>query len=138
MAASVMGPCVKLSPVNPVAGTLLLSVVSLICPKSRSLIASRRLLHEINESAKRSGQMTATGVVEEGSRKTLPPGFEHRLQRAAFKVARQPVVEGHDDSQAGNGAAEGEVAGSSRPNGELPGRIDTDDLAVLLELVGRN
>ena len=60
---------------------------------------------EVDERPQRRGHEAPAGVVEERPGEALPPGFEHRLQRAAVEVRAQPVLEEVDDAGARRCAA---------------------------------
>lgn len=77
--------------------------------------------------------MTASRVVEKGTREALPPRLENWLERAGGKMGCKYIVERIDDADTGNCAGEKELACSSRPDYQLARRIDPYDLAVLFE-----
>ena len=57
-----------------------------------------RYLDEISKGPQRRRHKPPSGVIEIRPRETLPPGFEDRLKRAAFKVWAQPVLEQRHDA----------------------------------------
>src|SRR5260221_13003353 len=101
---------------------------------TRTSSALGRNPYEVDEGAQGRRHMAPARIVEEGPGETLPPVFEHRLQRAARERRRQILLEAadHPDASDGGGYLQLHGRGDQRAR-----RADTHDLAVTLELPGR-
>src|SRR5260221_9401463 len=100
---------------------------------TRTSSALGRNPYEVDEGAQGRRPMAPARIIEEGPGETLPPVFEHRLQRAARERRRQILLEAadHPDASDARGYLQFHGRGDQRAH-----RADTHDLAVALELPG--
>ena len=74
-----------------------------------------RYLDEINKGPQRRRHKPPSGVIEIRPREALPPGFQDRFERAAFKVWAQPVLEQRHNAGARDRGVDEEIGGAAEP-----------------------
>src|SRR5580692_1257441 len=93
-----------------------------------------RYLDEIDKGPQWRRHKPASGIIEIRPRETLPPGFEDRLERAAFKVWPQPILEQGHDAGARDRNIDEQISGAAEAHRQRARHVDLDDLTIALEL----
>src|SRR5271165_2820624 len=87
-------------------------------PRTLNLVG--RYLDEINKGPQWRRHKPPSRIIEIRSRERLPPGFEDRLERAAFKVWAQPVLEQRHDAGARDRGVDEEIGGAAETHRQRP------------------